>query len=320
MNINDFSQIRAEIADAVGELGLISIDGESVSNILWLQRIHQDYDSVYKVNVSPSFSLYTISGAVTLRKRNSNVLIEGLDPDEDGKVLISPTEFIMASIVPNISDRINHDGTIYNVSRITKLALSFMSDSYDLINDSSLLYAITMKEAMFQAQTTEYKDKADPYFNDDTEQVETFANASGANTTIYTDYPAEVKGTVVGSYEISPGFNDIIKVSVGTFNNALITISTGTVDVEYATATAMASYIQSRIVSVMGSNILAAIPRNGKVILQTIAEGTIATMELKNVSANPYVDFGWRIGVYVGRSSIALATSLEYINGDPING
>jgi hypothetical protein len=230
MNVNDFKQMRDEIEDGLSELGLISIDSGKIPNIQWLQRRHQEYDKVYNVNVSPSFVTYDMYGAVTVRKRPNIITVEGVEPGEMSKVLISPVEFISNSIVPHIADRVIHGGTVYAIVTISRMALSYTGgvNQDDSIDDASLLYSVFLKEANFAAQSQEYRDKADPYFNEDASQPEAHANVSGANTSIFTDYPAEIIGTVVGPYEITPGFNDVIKVSIGTYQNTIVTISTGT--------------------------------------------------------------------------------------------
>jgi len=139
------------------------------------------------------------------------------------------------------------------------------------------------------------------------------ANVSGVNDDIFENVVATLKGTKVGDWEIVDDLNNLIKVSVGTYENAVITLATGT----YATV-AMVSQINAQISTVMGTLNLTAFTRDDKVGLETVATGTTASFELVYVTANPYSDFGWVMGVYLGKHQLVLEDSLYYSDGDPL--
>ena len=314
MLYDDFTAIRQEIFEAVKEVGLIESGTLSITNLQWLKRLPQEYDRVYNVDVSPIFNTIDMQGCVSTRKRKSDVPIEGLNPNEVGKVLVSPLQFIEAEITPNIADRIIHEGTVYSVSRISRLGCSYTGGvNSEYIADSSFLYAIMLKEASFAAQTTEYQDEQEPNFTMDADVAEENANVSGVNDDIFENVVASLKGTKVGDWEIVDDLNNLIKVSVGTYENAVITLATGT----YATV-AMVSQINAQISTVMGTLNLTAFTRDDKVGLETVATGTTASFELVYVTANPYSDFGWVMGVYLGKHQLVLEDSLYYSDGDPL--
>jgi hypothetical protein len=312
---DDLRQIRDYVAESIAEIGVVSVDGEPSRNILWLSRVPQQYDSLYLVNVSPIFATYTMSGLFISRKRSYDVRIEGVNPLEETVVHVDPSQFAAYSIEPSIADRIVHGNTVYNVQKLTKMSASFVGGSFGLTRaDDALLFRVVLTESNFAAQNTEYREKEDPNYTAD-KSLETFeTNTSGVNTPLFTVFPASFKGVRVAPFEIEAGLNDLIKIQPGTFSAAILTIASGAY-----TSVTMASVLTAMFSVAFGASQIRAFTRDSKVGVETLAVASMATLILANVGQNAYVDFGWRIGTYLGREAIALVTNTFYSDGDPVN-
>lgn len=303
MLYSEAAQIKLDIADAIKEVASVSTGTSFTTNIIWYSRVHQDYDTLYRVDVNSAFVTHTLFGVFIKRVKEYELFLEGLNINEGSRVLVAPAQFSAVSIYPQIYDRMEHDGVIYSISKIYPIYVGGVLD----------IFRVDVKEAQIAAQTEEKREKDDPYYEIDASQEKWDTNTSGANTSIFTTDAAWFKGSRVEPFTIVGSTNDIIKIGIGTFAATTITLAS-----DVYTASAFVASLQVLLDAAFGASAATAFTRDSKVGVQTVAVGSLGTIVIADVADSAYVDLGWRLGTYTGKYQIDLAPNSAYSDGDPL--
>jgi hypothetical protein len=306
----DIDELTQDIHSAISELGNTG-DNQS---ILWKKVIPSNYDKVYNEDVSLAYRDFEVSGVYWSLMDESKLSMIGSKEDKYRKLCIARYSFENAknietteleSIIPKEEDKLVKRGVLFNVTRIRPLELG----------DKNFVYLVYVEEANLSEQPEKYREKKQPYFEPDSSQDENQTNDTGANDNIYSDKPAKIVGSVIDTYDITPGYNDKFLFSINGSDGVEVTLSSGT-DIS---AEIIADEIQSVADTEIGVGRLIADDNNGYVELYTNTKGEEATLEILDIANNCYVTLGFEVGEVTGEHSMDVVDDGDYDDdGNPI--
>jgi hypothetical protein len=220
---------------------------------------------------------------------------------QDGTAPATP----LYQIEPHENDRVELNGIVYEVLKLKEV----------LFAGRDLAYFAYLKEATFTAQKEEQREKKDDKFEPDVTQDEDETDTTGVNVDKFEDKPATVYGTVTETFDIEAGVDDQFKCKVNEGSEVTITLNDG-LDL---TADEIVTDMQAKLDAALGSNIIVVRTESGIVILETVLEGTDASIEIMTVSNNCYTELGFSVGVTQGTHKLNVVDDGDYDEeGNPV--
>ena len=299
----ELEELGADIQDAIQDIVLL--DGYEQTNLVWKSRTHSEYDTVYKQDVNKVFTDYDITVLIVKTVPRDELTNAGIDKTKVAKIYITQYELDRVSLELNEADRCVFQGVTYEVVKIEPLAQ---------LGGKDVIYKVYIQEAAFSAQTEEYREKEDPYFEIDKSQPVDATDTSEVNADKFIDTAAEVIGTVAPPFVIMAADNDKLKLRVNDALEFDVTLAEGSY-----TADDMVIELQTKFDAAFGSGILTAFKTvTNRVGVRTVLVGVDAEIILKAVTNSAYSDLGWTVTTYTGKHKLNLSDDAAYTDGDPV--
>lgn len=301
--------IRKEVHVALKEIGVL---GTADSNIIWKKQVPSVYDTVYKQDVNKEYVEYELP-ALVIKLVSKDELTKnlGLDTDKAIKMFISGIAFDTEEIVPKEADRVVYLDITYNVLKVYPIHLSEMD----------LMYKIYLEEAPFSAQTAEYREEQDPYYQIDATISVASTNVSGVNNALYTTTQALVIGKMTQPFNFTALNNKLILAVSTLATPSYITSTLSIASNSYGT-TEMLQELTALISASSLSGAIVAFISGNYACIGTPIHSVNAVISLAPTSYSAYTELGWTQKEYRGEYKLLLKkdTVDVYSDGDPLYG
>ena len=300
MVLQDVLDIELDIIEAFADVGTV----DEVKNILWKRQMPSRYDKLYQEDTTKVFKDYTVYGLVLGRMRKDEIDKAGLKYDDAFKVYVVGKSYRDLAIKPKEADRLTWEGITYEVVKIDPIVFGGIN----------ILYGIYTIEAPLAAQTEEYREERDPYFEVDASQESDDTNTTGVNNELFELSPASVLGDFTENFDIMEDETDIIDITYegNTYNIQLVP--------GYNTAAEVVADLQTKIDTNFGAGLIEIFESNKKVGIKTVGIGETFSFTLNSADMSVYDTLGLTLGLYSGGKTLKLEDTGDYDeNGDPIN-
>jgi len=297
----DILTIRAEILETLNDFGT----DENTVNITWKKIIPSGYDTLFKQDVSKSFTDYTMRGVYINPRKELGLTIQGYDPLLGAGLLISKEEFDVHNFAPKGSDWVEVEGIVFSIKKVNYIKLA----------GEQLMFVVYLKEASLSAQSEARKQEGEEYY-----PIE-----AGVTTQFFTAFPAIVLGTVEEFFYVDSS-NNRLSLAINTLPTVNLSV-----DFDTYSAQELANKIQVKInASSLGTTTLYATSKDGMIGLRTVNTGILASISIVSIARSIYdtvgISIGTSIGTIVTMNSVGPGTTYtvtllddpHYVDGVPI--